>query len=151
LPRTGAGKRGEGYPSVPAPATVQNRPAGGPSSAAVDGPNFRRRLLSPAGVALFSCNCIETLIAKPAMSRSFAPTTLMLGNFATGVSIIGPTGMLPELARGLDVSIREASLLITFGAVMLCIGSPVMAWLTSRFDRRVLLTFTVLVLAVANL
>ncbi len=85
------------------------------------------------------------------MSRSFAPTTLMLGNFATGVSIIGPTGMLPELARGLDVSIREASLLITFGAVMLCIGSPVMAWLTSRFDRRVLLTFTVLVLAVANL
>lgn len=85
------------------------------------------------------------------MSRSFAPTTLMLGNFATGVSIIGPTGMLPELAQGLDVSIRDASLLITFGAVMLCIGSPVTAWLTSRFDRRVLLTFAVLVLAVANL
>ena len=85
------------------------------------------------------------------MSRSFAPTTLMLGNFATGVSIIGPTGMLPELAQGLDVSIRDASLLITFGAVMLCIGSPVTAWLTSRFDRRALLTFAVLVLAVANL
>lgn len=85
------------------------------------------------------------------MSRSFAPTTLMLGNFATGVSIIGPTGMLPELAQGLDISIRDASLLITFGAVMLCIGSPVTAWLTSRFDRRVLLTFAVLVLAVANL
>lgn len=85
------------------------------------------------------------------MSRSFAPTTLMLGNFATGVSIIGPTGMLPELAQGLDVSIREASLLITFGAVMLCIGSPVAAWLTSRFDRRALLTFAVLMLALANL
>lgn len=74
----------------------------------------------------------------------------MLGNFITGVSILAPAGMLPELAGEFDVTIRHAGLLITFGAVVLCIGSPVAAWLTSRFDRRVLLSVTVAIIAVAQ-
>jgi predicted MFS family arabinose efflux permease len=41
-------------------------------------------------------------------------------------------------------------LLITFGAVMLCIGSPLTAWLTSRIERRTLLTTTLAVLALTN-
>jgi predicted MFS family arabinose efflux permease len=41
-------------------------------------------------------------------------------------------------------------LLITFGAVVLCVGSPVTAWLTSRIERRTLLTVTLLVLALTN-
>lgn len=82
--------------------------------------------------------------------KRFAPTALMLGNFITGASILAPAGMLPELSREFDVSIREAGLLVTFGAVVLCIGSPVSAWLTSRFDRRLLLSATVAVMAVAQ-
>ena len=58
--------------------------------------------------------------------------------------------MLIELSSGLDVSIRDASLLVTFGAVMLCIGSPVAAWLTSRIERRTLLTVTLAILALGN-
>jgi DHA1 family inner membrane transport protein len=74
----------------------------------------------------------------------------MLGNFVTGVSILAPAGMLPELSLEFGVSIHEAGLLITFGAVMLCIGSPVSAWLTSAFDRRLLLSVTVAVMAAAQ-
>jgi DHA1 family inner membrane transport protein len=83
-------------------------------------------------------------------ARRFAPTALMLGNIVTGCSVLAPAGMLIELSSGLDVSIRDAGLLITFGAIMLCIGSPVTAWLTSRIERRTLLTTTLAVLALTN-
>lgn len=86
----------------------------------------------------------------PAAAR-FAPTALMLGNLVTGCAVLAPAGMLPELASGLDVSIHAAGLLITFGAVTLCIGSPLTAWLTSRIERRMLLTTTLAVLAFGNL
>jgi DHA1 family inner membrane transport protein len=80
----------------------------------------------------------------------FAPTALMLGNVVTGCSVLAPAGMLGELSSGLDVSIRTAGLLVTFGAIVLCIGSPVTAWLTSRIERRTLLAATIAVLALAN-
>jgi DHA1 family inner membrane transport protein len=86
-----------------------------------------------------------------AMSRSYAPTALMLGNFVTGTSVLAPAGMLTELSTGLGVTIRDAGLLITFGAVVLCIGSPLTAWLTSRIERRTLLGATLAVLALSNL
>ena len=82
--------------------------------------------------------------------RRFAPTALMLGNIVTGCSVLAPAGMLHELSGGLGVSIRDAGLLITFGAVMLCIGSPVTAWLTSRIERRRLLTVTLAILTLGN-
>jgi predicted MFS family arabinose efflux permease len=82
--------------------------------------------------------------------RRFAPTALMLGNFVTGCSVIAPAGMLSELSAGLGVSISYAGLLITFGAVVLCLGSPLTAWLTSRVERRTLLVATLAVFAVTN-
>jgi predicted MFS family arabinose efflux permease len=83
-------------------------------------------------------------------ARRFAPTALMLGNFVTGCSVLAPAGMLGELSADLGVSIRDAGLLITWGAVMLCIGSPLTAWLTSRVERRTLLVSTLAVFAVTN-
>src|SRR6476620_11015423 len=80
----------------------------------------------------------------------FAPTALMLGNVVTGCSVLAPAGMLANLSSGLDVSIRTAGLLVTFGAIVLCIGSPVTAWLTSRIERRTLLSATLAVLALTN-
>jgi MFS transporter, DHA1 family, inner membrane transport protein len=74
----------------------------------------------------------------------------MLGNIVTGCSVLAPAGMLIELSSGLDVTIRDAGLLITFGAIMLCIGSPLTAWLTSRIERRTLLTTTLALLALTN-
>src|SRR5437660_12827720 len=84
------------------------------------------------------------------VERRFAATALMLGNFITGTSILAPAGMLGELSEGLQVSIRDAGLLITFGAIVLCIGAPLSAWLTSRSERHMLLTATLAALALAN-
>jgi DHA1 family inner membrane transport protein len=75
---------------------------------------------------------------------------LMLGNFATGLTILMPAGMLVVLAEGLNVGIRDTGLLVTFGAAILCIGSPVVAWLTTRIDRRRLLVATLAVMVVGN-
>ncbi|MCA1387724.1 MFS transporter [Bradyrhizobium sp. IC3123] len=88
--------------------------------------------------------------SAPAAGR-FAPTALMLGNLVTGCSVLAPAGMLPELSAGLGISIHAAGLLITFGAVTLCVGSPLTAWLTSRIERRILLATTLAVLALGNL
>ena len=74
----------------------------------------------------------------------------MLGNFATGLCILAPAGMLTVLAEGLDVGIRETGLLVTFGAVILCFGSPIVAWLTTRIDRRTLLLSTLAVMVAGN-
>ena len=75
----------------------------------------------------------------PPPSQTLPRYGLMLGNFATGLCILAPAGMLTVLAEGLNVGIRETGLLVTFGAVILCFGSPLVAWLTTRIDRRTLL------------
>jgi predicted MFS family arabinose efflux permease len=84
------------------------------------------------------------------LHRRFAPTALMFGNIVTGCSVLAPAGMLIELSSDLGVTVRDAGLLITFGAIVLCIGSPLTAWLTSRIERRALLTMTLAVLAATN-
>jgi predicted MFS family arabinose efflux permease len=58
--------------------------------------------------------------------------------------------MLKQLAAGLGVTIAKAGLLVTYGAVILCIGSPLVAWWTSRIDRRSLLAATLLTLAAGH-
>ena len=82
--------------------------------------------------------------------RRFAPTALMFGNLVTGSSILAPAGMLIELSSDLGITVYTAGLLVTFGAMVLCIGSPLTAWLTSRIERRTLLTVTLAVLALGN-
>jgi predicted MFS family arabinose efflux permease len=85
------------------------------------------------------------------LHRRFAPTALMFGNLVTGCSVLAPAGMLIELSSDLGITVHAAGLLITFGAVVLCIGSPLTAWLTSRVERRTLLTSTLAVLALGNI
>ena len=84
------------------------------------------------------------------MTTRLAKLALMFGNFVIGVAILAPAGMLPELSRGLAVTIREAGLLVTFGAVVLCVGSPLVTWATSGIERRTLLSATIAVVAVGH-
>ena len=93
---------------------------------------------------------MKNLPSDVPVHRRFAPTALMLGNIVTGCSVLAPAGMLIELSSDLGVTVHAAGLLITFGAVMLCVGSPLTAWLTSRIERRTLLTTTLAVLALGN-
>lgn len=96
------------------------------------------------------CGCMKSPSPDKPVHRRFAPTALMFGNFVTGSSILAPAGMLLELASDLGVTVHTAGLLVTFGAMVLCIGSPLTAWLTSRIERRTLLTVTLAVLALGN-
>lgn len=74
----------------------------------------------------------------------------MLGNFVTGLAIVGVAGMLGDLASGLEVTIQQAGLLVTAGAVVLCLGSPITVWATSTLDRRRLLAFSLLAVAAGH-
>jgi MFS transporter, DHA1 family, inner membrane transport protein len=85
------------------------------------------------------------------MRKQLPGIALMLGNFVVGLAILLPAGMLHELSEGLGVSIPQAGLLVTYGAVVLCFASPLVAWATSRFDRRVLLGATLAILALCHL
>jgi predicted MFS family arabinose efflux permease len=85
------------------------------------------------------------------VTRRYAPTALMFGNIVTGTSVFAPAAMLNEIAADLSVTVRTAGLLVTFGALVLCIGSPLTAWLTSRIERRLLLSVTLAIFAVTNI
>jgi DHA1 family inner membrane transport protein len=74
----------------------------------------------------------------------------MLGNFVVGTSIMAPAAMLNELASGLHVGIGQANLLLTLGAVVLCLGSPLLSWATSRIDRRQLLAGSLSIIMIAQ-
>ena len=84
------------------------------------------------------------------MNHLSARVALMLGNFVIGIAIIGIAGMLPNLATGLNVSIQEAGFLITAGAIVLCIGSPLTVWATAAIDRRRLLATSLLIVAIGH-
>ncbi|MGB6119003.1 MAG: MFS transporter [Mesorhizobium sp.] len=79
-----------------------------------------------------------------------AAFALLLGNFVIGLSIVGPAGMVDPLAADFGIAVASAAFLITGGAVVLCIGSPLVAWGTSTIDRRLLLSATMAVLAVCH-
>jgi predicted MFS family arabinose efflux permease len=85
------------------------------------------------------------------LSYRFVPTALLVGNFVIGTSVVAPAGILNELSDGLGVSIRVASYLIAFGSAVLCVGSPLMSWLTSALDRRLALAGAMLVIAVTHI
>jgi predicted MFS family arabinose efflux permease len=84
------------------------------------------------------------------MAPPLTKNALMLGNFVTGIAVLAPAGMLNELSAGLGVTIQQAGWLVTFGAAILCVGSPLMAWITTNLDRRTLLAGTLAVIAVGH-
>jgi predicted MFS family arabinose efflux permease len=64
---------------------------------------------------------------------------LLVGNVAIGSGVLAPAGMMTSLMAGFSMTAPEIGRLIVFGAVVLCIGAPVLAFLTNRVERRLLL------------
>jgi MFS transporter, DHA1 family, inner membrane transport protein len=76
----------------------------------------------------------------PSVSKTRAALlALCFGNFIIGTGTLIVPGMLPQLAEGLGVSLSYAGLLVTAFAATVCVGAPLLASVTSRFDRRTLL------------
>ena len=81
-------------------------------------------------------------MADAALTRS--SRALMAGNFAIGCGVMVVPGALNDLARSLEVSVALAGQLIAIAAAVMCFGAPLAANFVAGFDRRRLLTFTLL-------
>ena len=86
----------------------------------------------------------------PRRGRS-STIVLAAGTFAVGTDAFVVTGFLPEMARTLDVSPQAAGQSVTVFAVAYAVLSPVLATLTARVPRRVLLVCALVVLGLANI
>ncbi|MEN9842721.1 MAG: hypothetical protein RLZZ612_550 [Pseudomonadota bacterium] len=65
---------------------------------------------------------------------------LLMGNFVVGTGVMVVPGTLNDLSQSLGVSITQAGLLITAGAILMGIGAPVFASVVAGWDRRRLLS-----------
>ncbi|WP_433172962.1 MFS transporter [Actinoallomurus sp. CA-150999] len=88
-------------------------------------------------------------VTKPG---GLGPTlVLALGTFAVGTDAFIVAGFLPSMARTLHVSTGAAGQSVTVFAVAYAVLAPVLATLTARLPRRMLLVGALVVLGVANL
>ncbi len=108
-------------------------------------------LLLPPGVTPTA-----TEIALPAPA---APTTrhltlavlaLATGGFAIGTTEFVSMGLLPQLARGVDVTIPAAGHAISAYALGVVVGAPTIAFLAARLPRRALLVGLMAAFALGN-
>jgi len=76
---------------------------------------------------------------------------LALGTFAVGTESFMIAGLLPGMAKDLDVSVGVAGQLVTVFALAYALSSPVLAALTGNLNRRRLLIGAMALFAVANL
>ncbi|GAB3969082.1 MFS transporter [Actinoallomurus acanthiterrae] len=76
---------------------------------------------------------------------------LALGTFAVGTDAFIVAGFLPSMARTLHVSTGAAGQSVTVFAVAYAVLAPVLATMTARLPRRMLLVGALVVLGVANL
>jgi predicted MFS family arabinose efflux permease len=76
--------------------------------------------------------------------RSQVLWALLLGNFVIGTGVMLVPGSLNNISSSMQVSIASAGQLITAGAVLMCIGAPLLAALVGGWDRRKLLAASML-------
>lgn len=73
-----------------------------------------------------------------------AKWALLVGNFAIGTGVMVTAGTLNNLSTSLNVSLPVAGQLIAIAAVVMAFGAPMMAGWVSGFDRRRLLTWSLI-------
>lgn len=73
-------------------------------------------------------------------SGKAAQWSLLLGNFVIGTGVLAPAGLINELSAAFAVDVATVGLLIAYGAAVLCIEAPLLAFITNKIDRRTLLT-----------
>lgn len=76
---------------------------------------------------------------------------LTISAFAIGTTEFVIVGLLPTVAKDLSISIPSAGLLVSFYAIGVAIGAPVLTALTNRFPRKPLLIYLMLLFAAGNL
>jgi len=65
---------------------------------------------------------------------------LTLGNFVIGTGVLAPAGLINDLSVAFAIDVATVGTLIAYGAAVLCIEAPLLAFFTNKIDRRLLLT-----------
>ncbi|MDT3438049.1 MULTISPECIES: MFS transporter [unclassified Pseudofrankia] len=81
----------------------------------------------------------ESAVAPADGLRGWQLGVLAAGTFVLGVDGFVLSGLLPGIATDLSVSVSTAGQLTTIFSITYALGSPIIATLTGRWDRRVLL------------
>ena len=71
---------------------------------------------------------------QPALPRVI--WALLFGNFVIGTGVMVVPGTLNEISASMQVSVPVAGQLVTAGAVVMCLGAPVLASVVGGWDRR---------------
>ena len=81
----------------------------------------------------------------------WALLALAIGAFGIGTTEFSPMGLLPVIAKGVDVSIPTAGLLISAYAIGVMVGAPFMTLAFSRFGKRTALMLLMSIFTIGNL
>jgi len=88
--------------------------------------------------------------AVDARTRRMSQLAFAVGGFAIGTAEFVIMGLLPEVAHAMHVDIPTAGHFISFYAAGVVVGAPVMAVLTARVPRKILLISFMLFYALSN-
>jgi MFS transporter, DHA1 family, inner membrane transport protein len=83
-------------------------------------------------------------------SSTAALWAFLLGNFIIGTGVLLPAGLLNFLMADFNLTASQAGRLMLVGGIVVGIGAPVFAALTSRIERRFLLTAALLLYAAGH-
>lgn len=89
------------------------------------------------------------------MSQSMPANTaalwmLLFGNFIIGTGILLPAGLLNDFTADFSISASKAGMMLFVGGLVVGIGAPVFAAITSKIERRYILTAALLLYAVGH-
>ena len=93
----------------------------------------------------------QSVVAADPAVRALAVLALALGGFGIGTTEFVAMGLLPDIARGFDVSEPTAGHVISAYALGVVIGAPTIAALTARVPRRALLLGLMAIFTLGNL
>jgi predicted MFS family arabinose efflux permease len=83
-----------------------------------------------------------TAVRAPRAALPAVLWSLLFGNFMIGTGVMVVPGTLNELSASLDVPVATAGQLISAGALLMCLGAPLMAAVVAGWDRRRLLALS---------
>lgn len=92
-------------------------------------------------------------VAKATTTKKSLPASLWaltISAFAIGTTEFVIVGLLPTVAKDLDISIPSAGLLVSLYAIGVAIGAPILTALTAKIPRKALLTSIMILFIVGN-
>jgi MFS transporter, DHA1 family, inner membrane transport protein len=88
---------------------------------------------------------------SPPAANTAALWAFLFGNFIIGTGVLLPAGLLNVVMADFSLTASQAGRLMLVGGIVVGIGAPVFAALTSRIERRFLLTGALLLYAAGHL